>query len=360
MRVLDVFSGVGLMSLGLGWAGMRTVGFCEIEPACRFWLREQWPTVPIFEDVRSLTGEGVLERCGAVDLVAGGFPCQPVSVAGARRGTEDARWLWPEMFRIVRELRPRWVLAENVPGLRTPIATAQDSIGSGSAGYSTESGRHPGTTLTDAANGTWATPQTRNRKSERAMAASTDNGRRTGGGNSSPPGLEQQAELCAGIVPTEMPEPENLPAATRAMLEWATPTSRDWRSGHASEATHARNARPLSEQATRLSSEESSPDPGSDSASGKRRDWRTPSATVFEPKPEGTKLSGRSPKDPQVGLADQARGSLNPDWVGQLMGAPDGWLATDPPRDVLVSARGATASTRRSSPTSAAPSRRRS
>lgn len=121
MNVLDLFSGVGLMSLGLGWAGMRTVGFCEIEPACRFWLREQWPTVPIFEDVRSLTGEVVLERCCAVDLVAGGFPCQPVSVAGARRGTEDARWLWPEMFRLVRELRPRWVLAENVPGLRRGV-----------------------------------------------------------------------------------------------------------------------------------------------------------------------------------------------------------------------------------------------
>jgi DNA (cytosine-5)-methyltransferase 1 len=118
-RVLDLFSGVGLMSLGLGWAGMRTVGFCEIEPACRFWLREQWPAVPIFEDVRALTGEVVLERCGAVDLVAGGFPCQPVSVAGSRKGAADARWLWPEMFRLVRELRPRWVLAENVPGLRT-------------------------------------------------------------------------------------------------------------------------------------------------------------------------------------------------------------------------------------------------
>lgn len=117
--VLDLFSGVGLMSLGLGWAGMRTVGFCEIEPACRFWLREQWPAVPIFEDVRALTGEVVLERCGAVDLVAGGFPCQPVSVAGSRKGAADVRWLWPEMFRLVRELRPRWVLAENVPGLRT-------------------------------------------------------------------------------------------------------------------------------------------------------------------------------------------------------------------------------------------------
>jgi DNA (cytosine-5)-methyltransferase 1 len=119
LRVLDLFSGVGLMSLGLGWAGMRTVGFCEIEPACRFWLREQWPAVPIFEDVRALTGEVVLERCGAVDLVAGGFPCQPVSVAGSRKGAADERWLWPEMFRLVRELRPRWVLAENVPGLRT-------------------------------------------------------------------------------------------------------------------------------------------------------------------------------------------------------------------------------------------------
>lgn len=99
---------------------MRTVGFCEIEPACRFWLRQHWPDEPIFEDVRALTGEVVLERCGAVDLVAGGFPCQDISSAGKGAGIEGERsGLWFELLRIVREVRPRWVLVENVPALRT-------------------------------------------------------------------------------------------------------------------------------------------------------------------------------------------------------------------------------------------------
>lgn len=115
MRVLDLFSGIGGMSIGLESVGFRTVAFCEMEPYCRAVLEHHWPGVPIHEDVRTLRGSDV----GAVDLVAGGFPCQPVSVAGKRKGQSDARWLWPEMLRIVSELRPRWVLAENVPGLRT-------------------------------------------------------------------------------------------------------------------------------------------------------------------------------------------------------------------------------------------------
>lgn len=119
MRVLSLFSGIGLLDLGLAWAGFTTVGLCEIEPYCREVLAKHWPGVPIWSDVREVTWDAVRERCGAVDLVAGGFPCQPVSVAGARKGHADDRWLWPEMLLVVRDVRPRWVLAENVPGLRT-------------------------------------------------------------------------------------------------------------------------------------------------------------------------------------------------------------------------------------------------
>lgn len=108
------------MSLGLEWAGMTTVGFCEIEPACRFWIREHWPAEPIFEDIRTLTAEAIIERCGPIDIVAGGFPCQDVSAAGKGAGLKGARsGLWFEMLRVVRELRPDWVLAENVGALRT-------------------------------------------------------------------------------------------------------------------------------------------------------------------------------------------------------------------------------------------------
>ncbi len=112
MRVLDLFSGIGGFSLGLERAGMTTVAFCEIEPFCRAVLRKHWPDVPQFEDVRKLRGEDV----GPVELVAGGYPCQPFSTAGERRGAEDDRHLWPEMCRLVEELRPTWVLGENVAG----------------------------------------------------------------------------------------------------------------------------------------------------------------------------------------------------------------------------------------------------
>jgi DNA (cytosine-5)-methyltransferase 1 len=112
LRVLDLFSGIGGFSLGLERAGMRTVAFCEIEPYCRAVLRKHWPDVPIFEDVRNLRAEYV----GPVDVICGGYPCQPFSVAGKRAGQADDRHLWPEFARLVRELRPSWVLAENVVG----------------------------------------------------------------------------------------------------------------------------------------------------------------------------------------------------------------------------------------------------
>ncbi len=113
MRVLDLFSGIGGFSLGLEAAGMRTVAFCEIEPYCRAVLRRHWPDVPIHKDVRALDGG---QYRGAVELICGGYPCQPFSMAGRRRGEEDERHLWPEMYRLVREIRPRWVVAENVAG----------------------------------------------------------------------------------------------------------------------------------------------------------------------------------------------------------------------------------------------------
>lgn len=113
MNVLDLFSGIGGFTLGFGQAGMRTVAFCEIEPWCRAILRQHWPHIPIHDDIRKLDGR---QYAGVVDLVCGGYPCQPFSVAGLRRGASDERHLWPEMHRLVREIRPRWVVAENVAG----------------------------------------------------------------------------------------------------------------------------------------------------------------------------------------------------------------------------------------------------
>ena len=91
---------------------MQTVAFCEIDPYCRQVLAKHWPDVPIYEDVKTLE----TDRLGRIDLVCGGYPCQPFSNAGNRRGAQDDRHLWPEMHRIVDELRPAWVFGENVAG----------------------------------------------------------------------------------------------------------------------------------------------------------------------------------------------------------------------------------------------------
>lgn len=113
MKVLDLFSGIGGFSLGLERAGMETVAFCEIEEFCCKILNKHWPNVPIHNDIKELNGK---KYRGTIDVVCGGFPCQPFSVAGKRAGKEDDRHLWPEMLRIISESKPAWVIGENVSG----------------------------------------------------------------------------------------------------------------------------------------------------------------------------------------------------------------------------------------------------
>lgn len=149
---LDLFSGIGGFALAAQWAGYETVLFCDNDPYCQVVLRKHWPDVPIINDIREVTSETVanayrqrfantrerhdtpcLARCKnqsaevrhsdttatfpTIDLLTGGFPCQPFSVAGKRGGTSDDRYLWPEMLRVISEVMPTWVLAENVGGL---------------------------------------------------------------------------------------------------------------------------------------------------------------------------------------------------------------------------------------------------
>jgi len=113
VQVLDLFSGIGGFSLGLKRAGMETIGFCEIDPFCRKVLAKHWPDVTVHTDIRGLDGK---DYKGRADVVCGGFPCQPFSQAGKRRGTKDDRHLWPEMLRVISEVRPTWVIGENVIG----------------------------------------------------------------------------------------------------------------------------------------------------------------------------------------------------------------------------------------------------
>lgn len=107
---LDLFSGIGGFALAAQRAGWNTIGFSEIEPYASKILKRHWPDVPNHGDIRNIRGI-------AADLITGGFPCQPYSLAGQRRGASDDRALWPEMLRVIAETGPAWVLGENVPGI---------------------------------------------------------------------------------------------------------------------------------------------------------------------------------------------------------------------------------------------------
>ena len=114
MRLLDLFSGIGGFSYAAETliGGYETVAFCEMDEFCQKVLKKHWPQVPIFDDVRTLDAS----RLGRIDIVTGGYPCQPFSQAGRRQGEQDERHLWPEMLRIIKSCQPRYVLAENVAG----------------------------------------------------------------------------------------------------------------------------------------------------------------------------------------------------------------------------------------------------
>jgi len=183
MKHLDLFSGVGGFSLACQWAGIETIGFVEIDKYCQKVLRRHFPNVPIVEDIRDVerirqiatnaTGEGCLEKqleagipsqtireapagessrassmAGTKErnggspehpaiLVTAGFPCQPFSVAGKQRSTEDDRYLWPETLAVIKAVKPSWILLENVTGI---INLALDTVLSDleGAGYATE------------------------------------------------------------------------------------------------------------------------------------------------------------------------------------------------------------------------------
>ena len=121
MLGLSLFSGIGGLDVAFEYAGGRVVAMCEQDHFCQKVLRKHWPGMNIMNDVKEVRGEDF----SGIDIIFGGFPCQPFSVAGRQKGKEDDRYLWPEFSRLVREARPRWVVAENVPGI---LSIAADDI----------------------------------------------------------------------------------------------------------------------------------------------------------------------------------------------------------------------------------------
>ena len=113
LKLLDLFSGIGGFSLGMeATKQIKTIGFVEKDKFCQKVLRKNFKNVPIGEDIRNVKGSNY-----TADIISGGFPCQPFSVAGKRKGTEDDRYLWDEMLRVITEVKPRWVIGENVQGI---------------------------------------------------------------------------------------------------------------------------------------------------------------------------------------------------------------------------------------------------
>lgn len=115
MRVGSLFSGIGGFDLGFERVGFDIAWQIESDPFCQSVLRKHWPNAKLYSDIREVK----VNELQPVEVLCGGFPCQPVSVSGKRKGQDDERWLWPEFARIVRGIRPDYVVVENVPGLLT-------------------------------------------------------------------------------------------------------------------------------------------------------------------------------------------------------------------------------------------------
>lgn len=114
MTHASLFSGIGGFDLAAEWAGWTNAFNCEIDPFCQRILKYHFPHAEQYGDIK--TADFTVWR-GRIDVLTGGFPCQPFSLAGKRKGTEDDRYLWPEMLRVIRTVRPRWVVGENVLGI---------------------------------------------------------------------------------------------------------------------------------------------------------------------------------------------------------------------------------------------------
>ncbi len=118
MNHLSLFNGIGGFQLAAKWVGWKNIAHVEIDSFCNAVVAKHFPESICFEDIKDFTYEKLKKRTSErVDIISGGFPCQPFSIAGKRRGKEDDRNFWPEMFRVIQEIHPAWVVGENVANL---------------------------------------------------------------------------------------------------------------------------------------------------------------------------------------------------------------------------------------------------
>ncbi len=113
----SLFSGIGGFDLASQWCGWDNMFQVEKDPFCRKVLEKNFPQTKRYGDIYEFKGEITKSYRGTIDIISGGFPCQPFSLAGKQKGKEDHRYLWPEMFRVVQEIKPTWIVGENVGGI---------------------------------------------------------------------------------------------------------------------------------------------------------------------------------------------------------------------------------------------------
>nr|WP_321503868.1 DNA cytosine methyltransferase [uncultured Dethiosulfovibrio sp.] len=312
LKGLSLFSGIGGLDLAAEWAGIKTVGFCEIEPFPVEILKRRWPNVPIVDDVRTVHGDG----WEAVDIVFGGFPCQDLSSAGKKAGLEGPRsGLWFEMLRVIREIRPRWLLAENVRGA---INLALDTVVSGleDEGYKVWSLVIPASAV--------GAPHRRERLFVVGAREDVANAMSIGLQTERP---EQQATGATGCD-AFVEDPR------RQLLQGRKFTGADEYEGEIGIADISERSGstywPTPSVCGNNNRKGLSPNSGDGLATSVKL-WLTPKTTTGGGKPERSTPGGGLRKiEDQV--AQVSSGQLNPDWVECLMGFPLGW--TDPDCDV--------------------------
>ncbi len=229
IKILDICSGIGGFSLGLeSTGGFDTVAFCEFDDFCRKVLNKHWPDVPIYKDLKEIGNEP--ERIiQDFDLICGGIPCQPFSVAGKKKGKEDDRHLWPYMYEIIKHKKPTWVIVENVGGF-VNVALDDVCLDLEAQGYATQSFIIPACSV--------EAPHRRDRIW--ILGKNLENpGRALRQGGSSKERMQMKLDKGMPIsLNDQVAHPD---------LMWPTPASRDWKGGSPGTIKEDKNGKPYRE-----------------------------------------------------------------------------------------------------------------